>query len=800
MSTSSSSSSSHRQFLAVPPAPFRKLSQRLSGRTKNDIDEFLSSDLEMSFASTMSIHSPPLEPIATTPEDEYPDYVPMDISPVPPRVQQAPLKDEPKPKPKMLGRPRAFTSAARLFGTDMSNSVPDLNSTMSSFAKSGTGTGGSSNKKLQRAALPIEWMASAGFDRSNDSNENIFAQPQEIPASPAASDAMDIDTSFAHAPSSSAPQAPAPLSAAATITGFNIETTRVSVPCGPFSAAPTVTTFKNPFLDSMLSGTSPGAGDISTSIDESPIQPFHKKRRSQSPEGEPLQLGRHIHDDPSSPGLFASPSMSKLDRIASAAVLGGGNHGKKPILSGLGAPLALNANNKRPRRPVVSAMIPPATTSEVNSAHPDSGNGKEKPNMARHILPPVRRAFSAMLPPQMTDHSLLESEESSFDQSADMSSPAQAYAKRQQVKTIRRCDGTDDFRPLTGASALVQRDSEVVKRGLRRSEERIERVVERDTPRSKYLNSLGLGGFGDNEAHGKILPCHRVKEDGLMRITPKTLNDLLDGVYSSQIVDYTIIDCRFDYEYNGGHIPGAININTTAGVEEFLLGNAVSKPVPSTSGDPMKKNVLVFHCEFSAKRAPTFAKHLRSKDRALNNHLYPKIHYPEVYILEGGYCAYYKASSTRCQPQGYVQMDDPKYAASRREDLDHFRKAKFGRTKSYAYGDGKMSLTAQLQQQQPKRNSAPSNGGPGNGQLFAAANAARGRRTNGLLQTLCEDSSGVGGHDAGSDEETDIGDSPCPPPTKASKYQIKKIGRAPLMRAETYGPSTSRMPLGSLGY
>ena len=66
-----------------------------------------------------------------------------------------------------------------------------------------------------------------------------------------------------------------------------------------------------------------------------------------------------------------------------------------------------------------------------------------------------------------------------------------------------------------------------------------------------------------------------------------------------------MIDCRFDYEYNGGHIPGAININTTTGVEDFLLGARVAKPEPSMSGDTAKKTVLVFHCEFSQKRAPT---------------------------------------------------------------------------------------------------------------------------------------------------------------------------------------------------
>ena len=83
------------------------------------------------------------------------------------------------------------------------------------------------------------------------------------------------------------------------------------------------------------------------------------------------------------------------------------------------------------------------------------------------------------------------------------------------------------------------------------------------------------------------------------------LDALLDGHYDGQIDTFHVIDCRFDYEYNGGHIPGAININTTSGVEDFLLGLGATKPSPSTSGDAGKKTILVFHCEFSVKRAPT---------------------------------------------------------------------------------------------------------------------------------------------------------------------------------------------------
>lgn len=77
---------------------------------------------------------------------------------------------------------------------------------------------------------------------------------------------------------------------------------------------------------------------------------------------------------------------------------------------------------------------------------------------------------------------------------------------------------------------------------------------------------------------------------------------------------YHIIDCRFDYEYAGGHIDGAISVKNMEAVEELLLkenkgvhsgGDAL--PTPSRSGQlpPGEDVVLIFHCEFSAKRAPT---------------------------------------------------------------------------------------------------------------------------------------------------------------------------------------------------
>lgn len=169
--------------LSVPSFLGGKSSKR-DVSTRNDVQEFLAPpqdvdlDLELSFASTMSLNSPVRVSQPLTPESENPDHVPMDISPAPPRMLQPSTTQEafhPKPsqsKP-FVGRPRAATSAARLFGRDMSNgteSTPQL-----SVSKSGTGT--SSSKRLQRAALPTEWLSTS---RTQPHDENAYSQVSAV--------------------------------------------------------------------------------------------------------------------------------------------------------------------------------------------------------------------------------------------------------------------------------------------------------------------------------------------------------------------------------------------------------------------------------------------------------------------------------------------------------------------------------------------------------------------------------------------------------------------------------------------
>lgn len=133
-------------YLSAPKAPSRMRSLRLQ-RPRDDVDEFLSSDLELSFASTMSLNSPH-KPTVTTPGND--SVQPMDISPphvVVTHPQSAFLPPAGSENAGRPNRPRAFTSATtRTFGKDLSNSSIKMDGTQSS------------GRRTQRAALPTEWF------------------------------------------------------------------------------------------------------------------------------------------------------------------------------------------------------------------------------------------------------------------------------------------------------------------------------------------------------------------------------------------------------------------------------------------------------------------------------------------------------------------------------------------------------------------------------------------------------------------------------------------------------------------
>jgi M-phase inducer tyrosine phosphatase len=155
-----SSASASMQYLHAPPALSRKRSQMLNPK-RDDIDDFLSSDLELSFASTMSLNSPPRDSMTLAQDHD----IPMDVSPA-----YRPVQKENEKTNKPTTRPRASTSAARIFGQDMSNGNVSNDSVS-------TKTGSQANsKRTQRTALPMEWMASSKPLRTSQTMDgNMFA-------------------------------------------------------------------------------------------------------------------------------------------------------------------------------------------------------------------------------------------------------------------------------------------------------------------------------------------------------------------------------------------------------------------------------------------------------------------------------------------------------------------------------------------------------------------------------------------------------------------------------------------------
>lgn len=399
----------------------------------------------------------------------------------------------------------------------------------------------------------------------------------------------------------------------------------------------------------------------------------------------------------------------------------------------------VRANSQASRRPpykrpplqplaTASGHLPRASTA---SAYPIM-NG---PKIRHPSLPGMRRAFSLVNPNESDD-------ESEMDASPSANCTNAEYQRRYGRVPRDAIDGSPGVKTIRTAVPNIPTE--------------IKTAVE------EMPNDFGSGGmfhYGA-ELENKILPCHSVRDDGLVRITAETLRDVLCGRYNDKITRYHVFDCRFQYEYDGGHIEGAVNVRNNAHLDELLLTpnsgvNAGPLPTPSVSGESDQRIVIIFHCEFSLKRAPTFAKDFRSRDRGLNlPPIYPKLHYPEVYILEGGYKSFFETSPAHCNPCAYVTMNDPKHAKRCDTDYAEFSLRHFGRARSYTFGDAQPFVTGGLM--------PPI--------TLAAASAALGRR-----------GSRVSGPTITEENEPDSSPLPNASPTP----RAVSMGQAPLMFGST---------------
>lgn len=173
------------------------------------------------------------------------------------------------------------------------------------------------------------------------------------------------------------------------------------------------------------------------------------------------------------------------------------------------------------------------------------------------------------------------------------------------------------------------------------------------------------------------------KHQDLKYISPETMVALLTGKFSNIVEKFVIVDCRYPYEYEGGHIKNAVNLPLERDAETFLL----QRPIMPCSLD--KRIILIFHCEFSSERGPRMCRFIRERDRAAND--YPSLYYPEMYILKGGYKEFFPQHPNFCEPQDYRPMNHEAF----RDELRNFRL----KTRSWAGDRSRRELCSRLQDQ-----------------------------------------------------------------------------------------------------
>lgn len=129
------------------------------------------------------------------------------------------------------------------------------------------------------------------------------------------------------------------------------------------------------------------------------------------------------------------------------------------------------------------------------------------------------------------------------------------------------------------------------------------------------------------------------------RISVQTVHRLLTTEIKC---NYVIVDCRYSYEFDGGHIATAVNCPPSEKL--MLMDWLFNHEYGVTRKSP---TVLVMHCEFSQCRAPRLATDVLREYLTLgiNTGL-------EVYIMKGGYSEFYRHYRQWCDPMEYVPMYD----------------------------------------------------------------------------------------------------------------------------------------------
>ena len=241
-------------------------------------------------------------------------------------------------------------------------------------------------------------------------------------------------------------------------------------------------------------------------------------------------------------------------------------------------------------------------------------------------------------------------------------SPVQMLGRRSRRKHCTAAKRNGLKRKLIETD-IVESPNKKVKMNFTRVQNNIISAMERKESESSLVGDC---------SRSHCLPTVSGKQQDLKYITPKTTADLISGkMVLPEDTTYKIIDCRYPYEFKGGHITGALNLHTQEKLSSFV------KNYHQTT--EKKNTILIFHCEFSSERGPKRARFLRNFDRQINAENYPQLNFPEIYVMAGGYKEFFAQHAEGCCPQAYTPM----LHEDHKNDLRKFR----SKSKSWSAGD-----------------------------------------------------------------------------------------------------------------
>nr|CAD7439902.1 unnamed protein product [Timema bartmani] len=230
----------------------------------------------------------------------------------------------------------------------------------------------------------------------------------------------------------------------------------------------------------------------------------------------------------------------------------------------------------------LSSLLSGPIIKDHNGATPGEESRKKMPlrrslSMVENISPAVNKARSCLFSPTATVQS---------------SSPMAVSALRSFKRPEPPCENLERFQTKRHKSSSLHVISENIlnsksppfQRSFSENEATIKNALQRSTIQPDLIGDFSKPFF---------LPLIPGRHQDLKTITPETLAALMNGGFADEVESYSIIDCR-----------GAKNIYTKEQILKELVEN---KNLIESSSDSSKRNIVVFHCEFSSERGPNLS-------------------------------------------------------------------------------------------------------------------------------------------------------------------------------------------------